>query len=808
MSNLLKDLRYAIRMLIRKPGFTAVAVITLALGIGANTAIFSFVNTFLLRPLPFRQPDQLVHLWGTDRRQDEDTLRVSLANYQDWKRLNNSFSDLAAFNYTGEDLTGGQEPERISAGRVSANAFDLLGVQPLLGRGFLPGEDQPGSAQVVVLGHKFWQNRFASDSNIPGRTININDSVYTIVGVMPPDFVFPLPVTEIWIPHVLDPAKSGREVQYLQVMGRLKRGVTREQAQAEMAAIAAQLEVAYPKENEEVGINIVPLQSALNFAYDILKPMSIILFLAVGLVLLIACANVANLLLARALGRTREMAIRAALGAGRLRLVRQLLTESFLISLGGGAVGVLLAVWMAGGIERTIPLEIYRAGKISVDPPALVFTLGICLLTALIFGLAPALQSSRLNLTESLKEGSNASGTGFKRRRLQSALVVGQMALSLALLVGAGLMIRSLFELQRVDTGFGADSALTMTLVLPERKYAENEQKVAFHRRVIEEARRLPGVESAATVDYLPLNHEYAIAEFNIEGREPGSSEKALTANALSISPDYFSAMGISILNGRAFADYDDAKSQKVAIINESMASRFFPDSDSVGRSLIIKSENKQDQAATIIGVVGNTRQVELAEGFQPQIYLSQYQSPKRYFRLIIRTEGDPSTIASTARRAVWEVDGSLPIAEVKTVKAVVEEFLLPQRTLAVTMLFLAAGALILAMAGIYGVMSYFVSRRTREIGIRMALGAQSSDVIRMVMRQGLRLSIAGVAAGIAIAFLLAKVMSGMLYGVSVTDPVTFAGVSLLLAGVAMLACYIPARRATKVDPTVALRYE
>lgn len=802
-----QDLRYGVRTLVKQPGFTVIAVLTLALGIGANTVIFSFVNTFLLRPLPFEQPDQLVHLWETNRRQSFDQLRVSLPNYLDWKAQNTVFADLGVFNYTEENLTGGAEPERVNVGRVSANVFDLLGARPALGSAFRNGDDQPDRGQVVVLSHRFWQQRFGGNPEALGQTINLNDSAYTIGGVMPPDFAFPLLITQLWAPRVLDAARFKRGQRFLQVIGRMKAGVTIAEAQAEMSTIAGHLEKEYEQENANSGVSVVPLRNALNFAHDVFTRMSVVLIGAVAFVLLIACANVASLLLARALARTREIAIRSALGASRLRIIRQLLTESLLVSLLGGLLGVALAVLAVKGIAQGIPEDLYRAGQLAVERQALVFTLGLCLLTTFVFGLAPALHTSNPNLNEALKEG-GAAGVGRRRQWLHRLLVVGEISLSLVLLVCAALMIQTFLRLQQANLGFQAKSVLTMKLILPEPRYAATASKGAFHRQVVEAVNGLPGVISAATVSYLPLNHEYDIAEFDLPDHPSPVPDRALTATSIRISPEFFKVMNIPLLRGLGFTARDDQATEPGLIINQALAERFFPNTDPVGQRLVLKQRQEADRVVSILGVVGNTKHAGLNDNTEWQIYFPMWQQPQRYFYLTTSTASDPLTLIGSLRNAIWTVDHTLPITKIRPLDQVVAEFLLPQRSLSLVLVILAAGALLLAAVGVYGVVSNFVTQRTHEIGIRLALGAQAGDVLRLVVRQGLALLLVGTAIGLAGAFALTRLMANLLFEVSATDPMTFVGIPLLLAGVALLACWVPARRATKVDPLVALRHE
>ena len=804
MDTFYQDFRYALRTLRKNPGFTATAVLTLALGIGANTSIFSFINAFLLRPLPFEQPDELVHVWGTNQRQGWNMNRVSQPNFLDWKDQNRVFEDMAAFNYTGETLTGLDQPEQVSGGRVSANAFQLLGVEPLMGRGFLEGEDQPGSKPVMVVSQQFWRNRLAADPKVLGRILELNDSAYTIVGVMPESFRFPLPTTQLWVPRPLDSAKYKRDVRFLQVFARLRPGVSLEQAQSEMDRLAQGLENAYPEVNAERGASVVPLRNALNFAHDIIQPMSAVLAAAVGFVLLIACANVASLLLSRARSRQREMALRTALGAARRRLVRQILTECGVIAVLGAVLGVGLAQLGTRGLAGYIPAELYKVGEIELDSNALFFTLGLALLTAFIFGIFPALRAAQVDLSDSLKEGSSGAGSGRRGRSLHSALVVAEMSLAIVLLAGTALMIRSFVNLQQVDPGFSSSDVLSLQVSLPSQRYGASAQISAFHQAVADRVAGLPGVEAAATVNYLPLNHETDSTEFSIEGR-PAPQGRPWQGVAVTVSSGYFEVMQIPLLQGRVFSRQDEAGSQPVALISQAMANRFWPDSDPLGALLKLGDKG---QPVMVVGVVGNVRQVDLESSSQPTIYRPQLQSPWRYLRVLARASGNPEALAAPIRREIWSLDAALPINEVRTLEQVVNDFLLPQRSLAESLGVLSAGALILAAVGIYGLMAFFVSQRVREIGIRLALGAKRSDVLRLVVGRTLKLTALGLTIGLAGAFGLTRLMSNFFFGVAAGDPSTFALTALFLTATALLAGYIPARRASRIDPMLTLRCE
>lgn len=804
MRQVWRDLRYALRVLAKSPGATAVAVLTLALAIGATIPTFSIANAFLLRPLPFDDPAALVHLWETDRRSGLNMGRVSVADYEDWKAQCGSFEDMAAFNYTEEDLTGGEMPERIAAARVSANTFDLLGVQPALGRGFLAGEDHSGRSDVAVLSHRFWKERYSGDPAVLGRTVEVNGRQHTIVGVMPERFLFPLPTTRFWIPRDLDEYRPRRDQRFLQVVGRLRPGVSMDEAQAEMETVGARLEQQYPDTNRSIGVRIVPLRAALNFAHELLQILSVVLFLANLFVLLIACANVSSLLLARALGRIREVAIRTALGASRRRLVRLFLTESLVMALAGGTLGTMLALWLVDVASRAIPEQLYRVGELTVDLPALLFALAISIGAALTFGLPPALRASRANLSGSFKEGGTTSSSR-RTLRLQAFMVTGQVALAAMLLIGTGLMIRSFRTLQEIDPGFDASNVMTVQVSLPDQRYEENERIAAFHRQVIDEVAALPGVEAAATTNYLPLNHESSEAIFTLPGIELDPAGGSPTGRLLSISSDYFSVLRIPLQAGRAFAAGDTAEANPVAIVNDTLARRYFGEQDPVGR--IIRFE-RSGREKTIVGVVGTTLDHDLAGGTAPQIYLPASQWPWTYFRVMARTAGDPLAAAASVREAIWRVDRLLPLGDVRSMEMVVSEFLVPQREIARQLTGLSVAALLISLVGIYGLIAFFVSQRRREIAVRMTLGARPGEVIALVLRRGLVLTAIGLAIGVAGAIALSVVMSTYFFGVQQADPIIFLSVSLLVLLAALLSCYIPARRAVDTDPAVILRHE
>jgi putative ABC transport system permease protein len=811
LGDLSQDLGYGLRMLLKNPGFTVVAVIALALGIGANSAIFSVVNTVLLRPLPYQDPDRLVMVWEDNTKGGYPRDTPAAANYIDWRDQNQVFEGMAAVADMSFNLTGTGEPERIDGRRVSANLFPLLGVQPQIGRAFLPEEDQPGGNRVVVMSHGLWQRRFGSDANITSKSLTLNGESYTVVGVMPPQFQFPGGEDELWVPLALtsqEAANRGRH--YLQVLARMKPGVTLEQAQTEMSTIAARLQQQYPAQNTDLSAAVTPLHE--HVAGDI-KPALLVLLGAVGFVLLIACANVANLLLARAAVRQKEISIRIALGASRLRLIRQFLTESILLAALGGVVGLLLSLWGVSLLKAFIPPTIAQAGEVSIDGKVLIFTLLISLLTGLVFGLAPALQASRFNLNETLKEGGRDSAAGSRGNRIRDLLVIAEVAVSLILLIGAGLLINSFLRLRNVDPGFRTGNLLTMQVELPQQKYADQARRSTFYTELISRIEALPGVNSAAVTNWIPLVQQGDSIGFSIEGRPdpaPGQGKRPTVVTRVT-SPHYFQTMGIQLMQGRVFNEQDKVDSPAVAVINETMARRFWPGEDPVGKRITPGSLTSPDPDdwLTIIGVAKDVRQFELVADPKPQMYISYMQAgffaPRH---LVVSTAVEPLSLAAAVRRTIWDIDKDQPVSNIRTMEDILSDSIARQRFSMLLLGSFAAVALVLAAVGIYGVMSYSVAQRTREIGIRMALGARRGHVLMLTVGGGLKLVLIGVAIGLVAAFILTRVMSSLLFGVSATDPTTFIIISLVLVSVAALASYIPARRATKVDPMVALRYE
>jgi putative ABC transport system permease protein len=809
LADLWQDLRYGVRTLVRNPGFTAIAVLALALGIGANSAIFSVVNTVLLQPLPYKDSDRLVMVWEDDTAGGFPKDTPAVGNYIDWRDQNQVFEGMAAMANLSFNLTGIGDPEQIEGRLVSANLFSLLGVQPQLGRTFLAEEDQPGRNNVVIMSHGLWQRRFNSNPDVIGKILTLNGQSAQVVGVMPPHFQFPTREDELWAPIAFTPQQlTNRNRHYLQVVARLKPGISLQQASAEMNTIAVRAQQQFPDSNNQLGVAIVTLREHL--VGDI-KPALFVLLAAVGFVLLIACANVANLLLARAAVRQKEIVIRVALGANRFRLVRQVLTESLLLAAVGGGLGLLLAVYGVSVLKSFIPENIAQAQTVAIDGKVLLFTFGVSMVTGLIFGLIPALQASNFNLNETLKEGGRDSGAGTRGNRIRSLLVIGEVAISLILLVGAGLLINSFLRLRGVDAGYRTDNLLTMRIVLPDLKYREHAARTAFYTDVINRVEALPGVQSASVVNWIPLVRQGDSIGFSIAGVPDAGPGQRPTVMTRVVDPKYLQTMSIPLLQGRNFESQDKLESPGVAIINETMARRFWPNQDPTGKRITPGRYTSTDPNdwITIIGVAKDVRQVDLAVEPKPQMYLTYIQAD--FFaprHLIVKTSVEPKSLASVVRKTVWEVDKDQPVSNILTMDEVLSESIARQRFSMLLLGVFAAVALVLAAVGIYGVMSYSVAQRRNEIGIRMALGAQKSDVLKLTVGHGLKLVLIGVGCGLAGAFMLTRLMSSLLFGVRATDPTTFVAISVILVGVALLASYIPARRATKVDPLVALRYE
>jgi len=817
MGNLWHDLRYGARMLFKNKGFAAVAIIALALGIGANTAIFSVVNAVLLRPLPFKSSERLVALRQTSTQRKDDLDFASYPNFTDWRTQNKVFEQLAVFRNINRTLTGADQPVRLQSSIVSANLFQLLGATPGLGRAFLPEEDMPGAnSYAVILSHGLWQRRFGSDPKVLGRNLTLSGKSYTIVGVMPDGFQFPVQAepTELWITVALDaetpvggglPNTAQRGVGIYQVIGRLKPNVTLEQAQTEMNLIARNLETQYPNTNTHQGVKIIP---QLELLVGKIRTALLILFGAVGFVLLISCANVANLLLARATTRHKEMAIRAALGASRWRVVRQLLTESVLLGLAGGALGLLLAMWGTDLLIALSPKGLPRLNEIGLDGRVLGFTMFVSLLTGAIFGLAPALHASKLDLTESLKEGGRSGATGARGNRVRNLLIVSEVALALMLLIGAGLLARSFLRLQRANPGFNAEHVLALKISLPSAKYSEP-QEAMFFKQLLARVKTLPGVADAGIVWPLPLGGDQMEISFEVAERPVAEGERP-SSEYRSISPDYFHTMSIPLLKGRDFTTRDDMNAPGVVIVNETLARQIFPGEDPIGKRIKPGISVGKDQAVMreIVGVVGDVKHQSLSSEAGAEVYVPHAQVPFSGMALVARTAVDPQSLAATMRNEVSKLDKDIPVYNIRTLDDYLAASVAQPRFNTLLLGIFAGVALFLTMIGLYGVISYSVTQRTHEIGIRVALGAQTSDVLKLVVKQGMALALIGVGVGLLAALALTRVLASLLYGVSATDPVTFGGVSLLLVAVALLACLVPARRAMKVDPMIALRYE
>ena len=816
MNTLIQDLKYGLRQLGRNPGFAAVAVLTLALGIGANTAIFSVVNAVILRPLPFFSPGQLVAIESHHLRASSPS-SASYPDFADWRERNHVFAGMAAYHTDSFTLTGHGDAAHIPGAIVSAGLFSLLGVPPEMGRGFLPGEDKPSAANggfTVVLSHRLWQDRFGSDPAIVGRPITLDNRNFTVVGVMPAGFKFPItaePVdfwTTMAVEMLASPGQPSmaeqRGAHYLDVIARLNPNVSIGQAQAEMSAIVSVMNREHP-ENTPRGVSIVP---EIDQAVGRVRPALLILLAAVGCVLLIACANVANLLLARGTSRRKEMAVRGALGAGRSRIIRQLLTESLMLASLGGGLGTLLAFWGVPALVHFVPPAIPRLSTISLSGPVLLFTAVVSLLTGILFGLVPAVQISRPGLVESLKEGGRGPSQAVQRSRVRSSLIVSAVAVAAVLLVGAGLLMQSLLRLEQVDPGFDPHRVLTFKVDLPYMRYSGARQ-TGFFEQAIQRLSHLPGVRSASAVLPLPLSGDEVAANFDVEGHPTSKAERPRT-NYSWVEPDYFRTAGIPLLKGRDFTLQDTLKTAPVVIINESLARRFFPGEDPIGKRIKpgIGNGYSAPPMREIVGVAGDVRQNGLSAQSSPAVYVPLAQSPLGSMNLVLRTEVDPLSVAGAVRKEMSAMDKDLPFYGVQTFSTyVAQSFVVPQ-FLSLLLGIFAALALALASVGLYGVVSYSAAQRTHEIGVRMALGAEKRDVLRMVVGQGLELALIGVGIGIAWAFALTRFLSSLLYGVKSTDPLTFVAVSLILIAVALAACYIPARRAAKVDPMVALRYE
>jgi predicted permease len=812
----LHDLRYNVRTLLKRPGFVITITLILALGIGANTTIFSVVNAVLMRPLPYAAPDRIVMIWETNQSQAVPRSIVSPANFLDWKEQSNVFDQLAAFRFWYYNVTGAGEPERYQGARVSAEFFPLLGVKPEFGRNFGPEEEQVGRDHVVILSQALWQRRFGGDPNIIGQLLKIDGEPFTIIGVLPASFRFIKVLNaelDLWMPISFTPQQLTREDRSITVYGRLKQGVSLAQAQAEMDGITRRLEQQHPKTNSGWAAQVNNLQEQ---SVRPIRPTLLILMVVVGFVLLIACANVANLLLARATTRQKDVAIRLALGSSRFRLMRQLLIENLLLALLGGAAGLLLAYWGMNFLSVIVRDRVSYLEKLTIDLRVLGFTLLVSILVGIIVGLIPGLRASGLNLSDALKEGGRALSEAPSRRRLRNLFVVLEVTLAVPLLIGAGLMLRSSLLLQNIDRGIDLKNVLTMQISLPKAKYSTAQQTAAFYQQALQRIQSEPGVQSASAVNFLPLTDFGDATSLTIQGRNPPPPGQEVNASYRVIDQNYFHTMGIPLLRGRYFTEQDNDESHGVVMINQTMARRYWPNEDPIGKSIkpnfpsakVPWRPESSNSWLLITGVVGDVKEAGLNDEQSAEIYIPYLQNPSSLMNLLVRSTSDPVRLVPAVRRQVLAVDADQPVYNVKTMDDVFSQSIAAPHVITSLLGIFAAIALILAAIGVYSVMSYSVAQRTHEVGVRMALGAQHQHVLRMILGHGLKLVLTGVGLGVTAAFAVTRVISNLLFGVTATDPQVFVAVPLLLIAVAMLASYLPARRALKVDPIIALRNE
>ena len=811
MGTLLKDIRYGVRSLLKHPGFTAIVVVTLAVGIGASSAIFSVVNTVLLRPLPYPRAERIVAI--QELTADGKRVQVTPANFLDWRAQNTVFEQLAAILTRPANLALADTAERIDLAMTSANFFSVFGAEPKYGRFFIAADEQAGHAPVVVISHGLWQRRFGGDPSLIGKPITLDGVSYSVVGVAPAGFSYP-DKTDVWVPPFrlaptmnerMDPTQV-RGFGMLAAVGLLRPGIGLPQAASEMETITARLRQQYPDSNNRRFNRVVSLHAHL---VGETGPMLLLLFGAVGFVLLIACANVANLLLASAATRQKELAIRTALGASRIRLIRQLLTESGMLALAGGALGFLLALWGVALMTRLLPRDFPRLGEIKLDWRVLGFTLAASLVTGILFGFAPSLQLSKTEVQDSLKEMGRGVSGSRRHNRLRNMLIVGEVALSVVLLAGAGLLFRSFMQLQSVKTGFNSEQLLTARLSPAGTSYRTDPDYIAFYNQTVQRLSAVPGVVAVGAINTLPLD-KGPTAGFRIEGRPPLTPDKWPGGNYRTVSTDYFRTMDIPIVQGRAFNDHDTFSTPFVMIVNQALARRDFPNENPIGKRISLGGNGPNGQPVwfEIVGVASDVRSIELREEAAPEFYLSALQDSFGNMFVVVRTSVEPTTLAASIRQAASEVDKTASVSDIKTMDHIVSAAVTQPRFNLVLLGLFSGIALLLSAAGIYGVTAYSVTQRTHEFGIRMALGAQVGDVLRMIIKQGMLLITVGIVLGLIASFLLTRLLRTLLFGVSASDPLTFVAITLLLIFVALVACYIPARRATKVDPLVALRYE
>jgi putative ABC transport system permease protein len=798
---MLTDLRYAFRQLIKSPGFTAVAILTLALGIGANTAIFSVVDAVLLRSLPYHNSGRLIDVAATNPTGDRDG--VSIPEFEDLRNQMHSLEDLTAFQSQSVNITGGERPDRIRGAFVAANFFKVFHLSPVLGRTLMKDEDQAGGSRIAVVNEKLWRERLNGGTDFADKKLILNGEPYSVVGVIPAAFKHPFdPDVQVWLPMVRYPGITvRRDSRFLSLVGHLHPDAGLVQAQAEANTIANQFAAAYPKENAGRGLKI---NFYREFVVGNVRSMLLLLFAAAGAILLIACANLANLLLARGLARQREMSVRAALGASRWRLVRQLLTETTVLGLAGGLAGVLLAHWGLWGLLK-LPQNFVSANETAIDTRVFFFALGLAVVTGWLFGLVPALQLARAELQTGLKEGGRGSGGSARWNRMRGGFVVAQVAFSILLLIAAGLLIRSFGKLLQAEIGFEAKNLLTLEYRLPRAKYKEADAPWNFHQQVIDRVQQIPGVKSAAIVRGLPFTGNTGTAGITLLDRPapPAGREPQVLLNLA--TGGYFTTAQIPLMRGRLFSDEDRANTPPVLIINQTMARRFWPDQDPIGKQIKMLED---DVTGSVIGVVGDTKQFNLRDEPAPQMYGAYSQQPIYFATLVVRTRVDPMSVSEPVRQAIWRVDPDQPMWKIRSVDLLVERSVADRKFVLALMMVFAALALSLTVIGLYGVISYLVNQRTQEIGIRMALGAQMRHIMQLILKYGVALVVLGVVVGLVAAVLFTRLMAHMLYGVTATDPVTFGVIALLLTFIALLACYLPARRAAHVDPVIALRSE
>jgi putative ABC transport system permease protein len=811
METLIKDISYGIRSLLGRPAFTLISVVTLALGIGASTAIFSVVHAVLLRSLPYGDADRLVMVWENNQRRGPQQQNViNLGNFYDWKEQNHVFEDMAAFIDRDAKLTGEGEPEEIPTQIATPNFFSVLGVNPIMGRNFAPDDGQAGQPNVVVLSYGLWQRRFGGQ-NVIGRHLTVNNGDATVIGVMPSDFTLHIArwsgttkPPEMWRPWQISNDLRQRHGRFASAVGRLKPGITLAQAQAEMNTIAARLTQQYPEFDTNWGVLLVPLRT--QFSGEIRKALLILLG-AVGFVLLIACSNVANLLLARGVSRQKEIGIRVALGAGRARIVRQLLTESLVLAAAGGALGLTLA-WQGTALLVAIsPPQLFGPASVKMNASVLLFTLGISLLTGIVFGLLPAFEATRVDLNDSLKEGSKNVGGGARSHRLRGAFVVTEIALALVLLIGAGLLIKSFSRLQAVDPGFDPSNVLVMTVSVPHWKYDTDRKTVDFFRLAVSQLQTLPNVESVGAISFLPFNGPYSGTSIDIEGHAKLPPGQELGTGVCVTDANYFRAMKIPLKQGRLFTDDEGTQERHVVVVNEAFARKNLPGENPIGKRVTINMKD-QNIPSEIIGVVADSKHLSLDGEPEPMAYWPHPELVYPFMTFVIRTHGPAVNIAGAARNVIHTIDPQQPLGQVSTMQSLLGKSIARSRFNTVLLGIFAFVALVLAAVGTYGVMAYAVTQRTHEFGIRMALGAGAIDILQLVLRRGMGLAIIGVTVGLAAAFALTRLLTSLLFDVQSTDVFTFSAVPLSLIGIALLASYIPARRATRVSPLAALRYE